>query len=113
MVILGFSKKNPTLVMSGGIIGSICLFWWCRKNVEGWPDHWSILLIMLALAVVLTFCVNRQPITGLLGFTLLLSGIFAYPGIKALPIIGPIGLVLNTYWPIIFIVTGLIFLFRK
>jgi hypothetical protein len=113
LIFLGFLKSHSPLVLWGGFTLSISLFAWGKKYIDHWPTHWSILLTFIAITVLLAFALNKKPFMGLFGAVLLLIGIFAWPGVKNLPILAPIGQVLNTYWPILLIVLGFIFLIRK
>ena len=113
LLFLAFVQSVPQLALIGGIISAISLFAWGKNHIAGWPTHWSILLILIGIAIILMFMINKKPQTGLLGSGLFLSGLFAWPGIKQIPLVSPIGLMMNTYWPILIIALGLIFLTRK
>jgi hypothetical protein len=113
LLFFGFLKKNGSMVLTGGIISALFLSIWGIKYVEGWPKHWSILLALLGLAVYLHYGVTKNKTTAIVGTTLILSGIFAYPGIKELPVIAPLTSILHSIWPIFIIILGVIFLTKK
>jgi hypothetical protein len=113
MTYFGFSNHNSGLVLTGGLITSITLYAFGRAKIPGWPEHWSLLLVFFALSIILLYLSNKQPLTGIAGFFLLLAGIFANPKIKNFELLDPISPLMNKYWPIFLIVLGLIFILKK
>lgn len=113
LVFIGFIKENAQLVLISGLAGAIGLFIWGFKNIDGWPSHWSILMIFFGVAVLLQYFLSRHNLSILVAVILILSGFCAWPGLSQYAAFAPIAPTLNTYWPIFFLLLGLYFLLRK
>ncbi|SFJ42600.1 hypothetical protein [Thermoflavimicrobium dichotomicum] len=108
-----FIKQQGHLVLLFGVGSAIFLFAWGKKYLDDWPTHWSILILMFGLSVILSFFVSKQQMALIVGIALTLIGIFAWPGIREIPGLASIADVLNTYWPALILGLGLLFLFKK
>ncbi|WP_124727066.1 hypothetical protein [Staphylospora marina] len=113
LLFFGFVKKNGSLVLTGGLIAALFLAIWGKASVQGWPGHWSILLALVGMAVLLHFGVTKNTNSAIVGATLFLSGILAYPGITELPVFAPLTSAMHKVWPVLIIVLGFVFLTRK
>lgn len=113
LVVAGFWKKNEHLVLAGGIVAAIAIFRWGMLNVHGWPSHWSILVALIGVAILLQYILTRNTLTGVIAVFAIVTGLFAWPGIKDIAALAPLATVLNTYWPILAIALGLVLFFRK
>lgn len=113
LIVIGFVNNNDKLALIAGIAASIGLFIWGREHVDDWSDHWSILMILCGVAVLLQFLINKQNITIAIALVLILSGISAWPGLHDIASLAGIAPVLNTYWPFLLLGLGVYFLVRK
>lgn len=114
-ILLFFSilYKNGSLIIWGGIIATLGMMIWGIKYVEGWPDHWSILVALIGLSILLHYAITKNQTSILVGSILFLIGLFAYPGIRDLPFISPITSILHLIWPVLIVILGFIFLVKK
>jgi hypothetical protein len=113
LIFISFLNKQPQLTLLGGVLASIGITVWGFEYVSNWPKHWSILVGMLGITVMLQYILNQSKTTLIVGCVLLLSGFFAWPGIREISLLAPIANFLNTYWPVLIVVLGAVFLFRK
>jgi hypothetical protein len=113
LVFLSFLNKQSQLTLLGGILASVGITVWGFEYVENWPKHWSILVGMLGVTLILQYMNNHNQTTLIIGCVLLLSGFFAWPGIREITLLAPIAKFLNTYWPVLIVGLGAVFLFRK
>lgn len=113
LLYVGILKKISTLTLWAGFAATISVTAWGLKYVNGWPKHWSILVALFGLVVLLQFTINKSKITALVGVILILTGIFAYPGITELPLVSPITSVFHAYWPVLIVILGLVFISKK
>lgn len=113
LLYIGILKKISSLTLWAGFVATITITVWGLEYVNGWPKHWSLLVALFGLVVLLQFTINKSKITALVGVILILTGIFAYPGITELPFISPITSVFHAYWPVLIVILGLIFISKK
>lgn len=105
--------KNGPLIIWGGIIATLGITIWGIKYVKGWPDHWSILVALIGLTILIHYAIIKSQTSVLVGTILFLIGLFAYPGIRDLPLVSPITSILHSIWPVLIIILGFIFLIKK
>jgi hypothetical protein len=113
LLFVAFLKRIGSLALWAGLITFLGLSVWGIKYVEGWPNHWSILLVFVGLSVLLQYLLTKHNMSGIVGGILVLTGVVAYPGVTELPIVSPVTTVLHNYWPVFIVVLGLIFLSKK
>jgi hypothetical protein len=113
LLYVGILKKISALTLWAGFAATISIMVWGLKYVNGWPKHWSILVALFGLVVLLQFTINKSKITALVGVILILTGIFEYPGITELPLVSPITSVFHAYWPVLIVILGLVFISKK
>ncbi|MFC7440807.1 hypothetical protein [Laceyella putida] len=113
LLFVAFLKRIGSLALWAGIIAFLGLSVWGIKYVEGWPNHWSILLVFVGLSILLQYIITKHSMSGTVGSILVLTGIVAYPGVTELPIVSPITTVLHNFWPAFIVLLGLIFLSKK
>ncbi|MBA4496289.1 hypothetical protein ACFO25_12080 [Paenactinomyces guangxiensis] len=111
LIFFAFVKANAQLALLGGILGSLGLSVWIHRNIE--EIHWSVLIGMLGVAFLLQFAINKNNLSALIGGVLVLTGVFAWPGIQELPFIAPVANILHMIWPVFVVVLGVIFLLKK
>src|SRR5690606_34513845 len=110
---ISFTNQNDKLALAAGLGAAVGLFIWGKQYVDGWSDHWSILLMLIGCAVLLQFFINKQNLTAVIALVLTLSGICAWPGLNDIASLASIAPTLNTYWPLLFFGLGVYFLLRK
>jgi hypothetical protein len=108
LIFFAFTISIAPIALIGGVITTLGLNVWGSRYIEGWPTHYSILLVMLGIAFLLQFTINKGTLSGMISSILLLFGFFTWPGIQNLPGLSPIAHILSTYWPIFIIALGLI-----
>jgi hypothetical protein len=113
LLFIALIKKKASLTLWGGLIAALGISIWGIKYVEGWPRHWSLLIGLFGVAVLLSYFVSKNRITAIVGTIMVLTGIFAYPGIADLPIISPITSTLHMIWPVFVVILGLVLLTKK
>lgn len=113
LIAVSFTNQNDKLGLIAGIGAAIGLFIWGKQYVTGWSDHWSILLLMIGCGVFLQFFINKQSLTAVIALILVLSGIFAWPGLNDIASLASIAPTLNTYWPLLLLGLGVYFMLRK
>lgn len=111
---LGFVRKKSHLVFLGTIMGGMGLYiWGLRYEIDGWPDHWSFIVVIFGIAFLLQYGVNKNKFTAIIGIMILLAGLFAWPGITEIPMLAPLTTTFHSIWPIFIVVLGAILLFKK
>ncbi|PTX59363.1 hypothetical protein C8P63_11258 [Melghirimyces profundicolus] len=115
IIVYSFSKpKNPHLMIWGGIMTGLGIHAWGINRVEGWPTHWSLVpAIIGASFLIFGGLVRKNQRQGTVGAILLLLGVFAWPGVSEIPGLGQAAVFLNTYWPGLLIILGLVMAFRR
>ncbi|MGA9173044.1 MAG: hypothetical protein WBZ33_03570 [Thermoactinomyces sp.] len=113
LLFFAYLKRNHSLTLWAGLIAALGLSIWGIKYVNGWPRHWSLLLGLFGVAVLLSYSISRNRITGIVGTIMVITGIFAYPGIADLPVISPITSILHGIWPVFVVILGLVLVIRK
>ncbi|TCS96533.1 hypothetical protein [Hazenella coriacea] len=114
LTFLGFIRKKPQLVFLGTIMGGCGLYIWGLKyEIDGWPDHWSFIVVILGIAFLLQFGVSKNKSTALIGAMILLAGLFAWPGITDIPILAPMTSMVHSIWPIFIVTLGTVLLLKK
>jgi hypothetical protein len=113
LIAISFTNQNDKLALAAGLGAAVGLFIWGKQYVDGWSDHWSILLMLIGCAVLLQFFINKQNLTAVIALVLTLSGICAWPGLNDIASLASIAPTLNTYWPLLFFGLGVYFLLRK
>ncbi|MBA4541416.1 MULTISPECIES: hypothetical protein [Thermoactinomyces] len=113
LMFFALSKRNHVLTLWTGLITALGLSIWGIKYVDGWPKHWSLLLVLFGIAVLFSFSISKNHITGIVGGIMVITGIFAYPGIANLPVISPITSILHGIWPVFVVILGLFLVTRK
>lgn len=113
LIAISFTNQNDKLGLVAGIGAAVGLFIWGKQYVDGWSDHWSILLIFIGCAVFLQYLINKQNLTAVIALILVLSGICAWPGLNEIASLASIAPTLNTYWPLLLLGLGIYFLLRK
>lgn len=113
LIAVSFINQNDKLTLIAGIGGAIGLFIWGKQYVDGWSDHWSILLLLIGFAVLLQYVINKDNLTAVIAIVLIFSGICAWPGLKNIASLASIAPTLNTYWPLLLLGLGVYFLLRK
>ncbi|RAL26686.1 hypothetical protein [Thermoflavimicrobium daqui] len=106
-------NQQAQLVLIAGISTAIFLTVWGNKYVSDWPTHWGILIFMFGIAVILQFVVTKHHMTLIIGIFIMLIGAFAWPGLRDIPGLSSIAIILNTYWPALVLVLGFLFLVKK
>lgn len=113
LIFFSFLQKQGSLTLLGGICATIGISVWGFSYVESWPKHWSIIVIMIGATLMLQYILNQNNITLVIGIVLLLSGIFAWPGLKDIEYLAPIATFTNVYWPIFIVGLGAVFIVKK
>ncbi|MXQ55890.1 hypothetical protein [Shimazuella alba] len=113
LIFFSFLQKQSHLTLLGGIFATIGISVWGFQYVEQWPRHWSIIVIMIGVTLMLQYILNQNNITLVIGIVLLLSGVFAWPGLKEITYLAPIATFTNVYWPIFIVGLGAIFIIKK
>ncbi|MDA8354478.1 MAG: hypothetical protein M0Z65_15110 [Firmicutes bacterium] len=115
-IILHAMRKpnHPYMMIWGGIAVGLGLHAWGLNHLEWWPSHWSLVPAIIGAAFLICGgIIKKNRRHGTIGTLLLCMGIFAWPGIHQIPGIGPFAVWLNTYWPGLLIILGLMLVFRK
>lgn len=114
LTFLGFIRKKSQLVFLGSLMGGIGLYIWGLKyEIDGWPDHWSLIVVILGISFLLQVGVNKHKLTAVIGVMILLAGLFAWPGITEIPILTPMTTTFHSIWPVFVVVLGAILLLKK
>lgn len=113
LILVAFVNQNDKLALIAGLGSSIGLFIWGKEYVEGWSSHWSILMMLCGVAVLLQYLINKQNLVIVIALILIISGICAWPGLNDIASLASIAPTLNTYWPLLLLGLGVYFLIRK
>lgn len=113
LIFVSFLQKQSHLTLLGGIFATIGITVWGYSYMQNWPKHWSIIVIMIGATLLLQYILNQNNITLVIGIVLLLSGFFAWPGLKEVTYLAPIAAISNIYWPIFIVGLGAIFIVKK
>jgi hypothetical protein len=113
LLFIAFSTQQGALVLVFGVAFTISTNVWGYHHVDGWPDHWSAVVFLFGISVILQFIVTKQPMTLIIGIVISLMSLFAWPGIREISLLAPFATILNTYWPILVLLLGVLYLFRK
>ncbi|QKG84070.1 hypothetical protein GXN76_06005 [Kroppenstedtia pulmonis] len=107
-------RKKARLQVWGGIALGLGIHAWGSAYWSGWPHHWSIIPAVIGSSFLLFGgFINKDRKSGLIGATLILLGLFTWPGINNIPVMGEAASWLSIYWPVMLILLGLILFFRK
>ena len=107
MLVIAHFRSNRNLMLWAGLITGMSLHMWAKANVDGWPDHWFFLFIIVGAAFLLVFASQKDRRSGIIGILLILTGIAAWPG---LPWVAGS---LNNYWPVLLVVLGIFLITKK
>jgi hypothetical protein len=113
LIFISYLQKQSHLTLIGGIFATIGITVWGFQNVDLWPKHWSIIVMMLGVTLMLQYILNQNNITLVIGIVMLLSGVFAWPGLKEVTYLAPIATISNVYWPIFIVGLGAVFIVKK
>lgn len=113
LVFVSFLQKQGSLTVIGGVIAAIGLSVWGFRYVPDWPKHWSILVLLIGIVIFLQYMQNKNNMTLIIAVVLSLCGFFANPAVGEIALFAPIANVLNTYWPVLIVGLGLIFILKK
>lgn len=115
LILFAMNRPNRShLLVWGGVVAGLGIHAWGIAHMDGWPRHWSLIPAVVGLSFFLwggLYLKNRNQ--GMIGMILILLGLFAWPGIVDLPIIGQVGDTLHKYWPTALIVLGLLLMTKK
>jgi hypothetical protein len=113
LIALAFLKTNGSLALAGGIVAAISIYKWSINYIQGWPADFEILVMLIGGAFLVQFAVTKHRWTAVIGIVICCCGLFAWPGIKEIPLFGPIASFLNLYWPGLIIGLGLLLFTRR
>lgn len=106
-------KKHRHFFLGGSILAGIGIHLWGINHFPSWPSHWSWLLLIVGAAFLLVAYVYKERFSITVGILLLLTALFAWPGIQEIPSISPVTRTLHTYWSLFLILLGLLVILKK
>lgn len=113
VVFYAFNKMNRHFFLGGAILAGMGIHLWGMNQFHNWPDHWSWFLMIIGLAFLLRAYVYKERFSITVGVLLLLTALFAWPGIQEIPVLSPITGPLHTYWSTFLILLGILVIFKK
>jgi hypothetical protein len=113
LIAIAFLKTNGSLALAGGMIAAISIYKWGINYIQGWPADFEILVMLIGSAFLVPFAITKQRWTAVIGIVTFCCGLFAWPGIKEIPLFEPIASFLNLYWPVLIIGLGLMLFTRR
>ncbi|GGE18261.1 hypothetical protein GCM10011571_20140 [Marinithermofilum abyssi] len=113
MLYAGKRSTHPRLLLWGGIVSGLGVHLWGLHYIHGWPEHWSVLPMILGAAFFMDGLFKRNRRNLWIGILMLLAGFFALPVLQRLPLLGSFSAEMNRVWPLFLILLGLLLTLKK
>lgn len=113
-LISGHFEKDNSAILPGILLVGLGLHFLLFTKIQGWPEHPAAFLFILAIGMLLTSVKTKSGYGQ--GFSLLIIGLFLHflqSIIQSLSIVESVVLLIETYWPFLLIIVGIVIVFFK